>query len=127
GKGCAGRYRHAEDARTEVEVLDRHIRDRAGRGRDLRGWRRRRGGRAERTLQREHPQRVTAWKVQLEITAGRDGYILLPIELVGDRWGIGAGAGLELPQAVARLGIVGIEVAVAFAGEDQAASGRQRA
>src|SRR6266851_6201901 len=127
GDRRAGRYSYAEDAGTEVEILDCHVRDRPCCGRDLRSRRGRRWGRAEATLQREHPQRVAAREVQLEITARGEGHVLLPVKLVSDGWGIGAGAGLELPQAVARLGIVGIEITVTFASEDQAASGRQRA
>src|SRR3984893_4057971 len=57
----------------------------------------------------------------------RDGDVLLAVELPGDRLSNDAGGGLEFPQNLAAVGIARHEFAGETAGEDQAASGHERA
>src|SRR3984893_3832134 len=57
----------------------------------------------------------------------RDGDVLLAVELPGDRLSNDAGGGLEFPQNLAAVGIDRHEFAGETAGEDQAASGHERA
>src|SRR3712207_2524816 len=58
--------------------------------------------------------------------AARHRDILLTVQLVGDRLADDAGAGLELPQLAAVLGVIGDELAGHGAREDQTAGGGQR-
>ena len=53
--------------------------------------------------------------------------ILLAVHRIADRRGADAGAGIEAPQLLQRLGVIGREGAVEMAEEDQVAGGRQRA
>jgi hypothetical protein len=59
--------------------------------------------------------------------AGLDADVLLAVHLPGDRHRDHAGAGLELPQLLAVLGVESLDVAVRGAGEQQAAGGGQGA
>src|ERR1700754_5216364 len=64
-------------------------------------------------------RRVIEARVAAE--ARQDGDILLAVELVGDGRGVDAGAGLELPQLLAGLGVIGEEATAQVAGEENAA------
>src|SRR4030095_15397056 len=59
----------------------------------------------------EHPEHAALGRrvVEAGIAAQprQDSHVLLAIQLVGDRRGVDAGAGLELPQLLAGLGLVG--------------------
>ena len=70
--------------------------------------------------------RIAERVADLEVAAARHRDELLAAD--GERHGgrVAARAGVELPQQLAGLGVVGVEVAVAFAGEGEAAGGGQR-
>src|ERR1700692_3918119 len=73
------------------------------------------------SIPREGDDAVAALGIDLHVAAGRHHDVLLAADDIGRRRRVDAGAGLELPQYVAALGVIGLEPAVAFAGEDQAA------
>src|SRR5690606_907428 len=89
--------------------------------------------------QLEHPERTTlgdrlgqlghiaAPQWNRAAVTGGNADVLLTILFPGDRRGNDPGAGLELPQLLAGLGIERLEVAIACAGEHQVARGRQDA
>src|SRR5512144_1602155 len=59
--------------------------------------------------------------------AGDHGHVLLAVLLPGDGRADDAGAGVELPQLLAGLGVEGLQVALGGPGEDQAAVGGEDA
>src|SRR5262245_21772570 len=100
--------------------------DRSGRpGNGLR--RRRRPQRAELTLQREGPPRVAVGAALQLVASGRDRDVLLTVDLVEDGRRVGAEAGLEPPQLLARLRIERQEVAVGLTAKHEAAGRDRRA
>src|SRR5271166_929235 len=106
--------------------------DRVGRGRDRSDRpsnvrrRRRSPQRTQLPFQREGPDGV-AIRAALElIAAGRDGDVLLAVDLVDHRRCVGAETGLESPQLLAGLGVERQKIAVGFAAEDKAAGGYRR-
>src|ERR1700729_2699076 len=76
-------------------------------------------------LDREGDDVVAALGVDLGVAARTDDDILLAVNHVGRRGRVDAGAGLELPKHFAAGIVVGLEPAVGFAGEDEAAGGRK--
>src|SRR5206468_2063324 len=70
---------------------------------------------------------VAALRIDLRVAARADNDELLGADHVGGRRRVDAGAGVERPEDLAAGGIIGLELAVCFAGEHQAAGGRQRA
>src|SRR5213079_3112187 len=71
----------------------------------------------------ESDNAIAALVVELSVAARRDDDILLAVNRIGRRRCIHAGARLELPQHRTCLGIIGLEIAVTFAGESKAAGG----
>src|SRR3954454_11661389 len=88
-------------------------------------------------LDRENPQRAAGRHVGQTLVAGEqrvdaaiaagDRDILHAVLLPRHRLALDAGAGLELPQLLAGVGIEGFELAGELAGEDDAACRRQHA
>ena len=70
--------------------------------------------------------RITEGIADLEIPAARHGDELLAGMGEAHRSRIATGAGVELPEHLAGLGVVGVEVAVALTGEGESAGGGQR-
>src|SRR5579864_1538014 len=70
---------HAENAWIEIEVLNGHRRNRPRGRRHLRSWRGRCGHRTHASIQREDPECVAAWVIQLEVATRRHGHVLLAI------------------------------------------------
>src|SRR6266849_9541678 len=68
-------------------------------------------------LQREGDDVVAPLVVELDIAAGGNDDILLAIDRIGRRRRVDAGAGVESPQHLAVLGVIGAEAPIAFARE----------
>src|SRR6185312_13532530 len=77
--------------------------------------------------QAEDHHRVAQRIADLEVAAAGDRHELLAVHRERHGRRVAARAGVELPQQLAGLGIVGVEVAVAFTGEGEAAGRGQRA
>src|SRR5713226_5905670 len=77
--------------------------------------------------QAEDHDRVAQGIADLEVAAAGYPDELLAPELEGHRRRVAARPGVELPEELAGLRVVGVEVAVAFTGEGEAAGGRERA
>src|SRR3954469_8352632 len=69
--------------------------------------------------QAEDEDRVAERIAQLEVAAACDGDKLLTAVRECHRSGVAAGAAVELPEQLASLGVVGVEVAIALAGEGE--------
>src|SRR5580692_8767776 len=88
-------------------------------------------------LDREDPQRAAGGHVFEPLVAGEQridpadaaghGDVLPAVLLPGDGLPLDAGAGLELPQLLARIGVESLELAGQTAAEDHAARRRQHA
>src|SRR5579859_6835008 len=98
GNGGTWRDRDTEHTRIEIEVLNGDRRDRTRGRRDLCGWCGGRGDWSHRAIQREHPERVAARIVKLEVATRGYRDVLLTVDHVRHRRRVGARAGLELPQ-----------------------------
>src|ERR1051325_9208720 len=72
-----------------------------------------------RLRQPEDEDRVAQWGAQLEVPARGHGDERLAVTLEHRGCGVRARATVELPQDRAGLGVVGLEPAVALAGEHQ--------
>src|SRR5713101_1095978 len=79
------------------------------------------------SFQREGDDVVAALEVELDIAAGGDDDVLLAANLIGGWRCVDAGAGVEGPQHLAVLGVIGAETTIAFAREHEAAGCRQDA
>src|SRR4051812_34254351 len=80
-----------------------------------------------RSIQRESDDAIATLVVELHVAARSDHNVLLAADCIRRRRRIDAGPGLERPEHVAVLGIIGAEPAIAFTGEDEPASGRENA
>src|SRR5215467_16265415 len=76
-------------------------------------------------LQREGDNVIATLVVDLDIAAGGDNDVLLAVNRIGGRRRVDAGTGVEGPQHLAVLGVIGAETPVAFTREHEAAGGRQ--
>src|SRR6185295_18138227 len=84
------------------------------------------GGRGP--LRQAEDQDVVAQReTDLEVAAASHCHELLAFEREGHRRRVAPCPGVELPKQLAALRVIGVEVAVAFAGERDAAGGRKRA
>src|SRR5215472_13331040 len=70
---------------------------------------------AVQSVQGERDDGVAALVVELHVAAGGDHDVLLAADHVGGGRRIDAGPGIERPQHLAVLGVIGAEAAVAFA------------
>src|SRR6185436_10963404 len=75
----------------------------------------------------EDHERITERIADLEVAAARHRDELLTAVGEGHGGRVAARAGIELPQQLAGLGIVGVEVTVAFTGEGESAGRDERA
>src|SRR5262249_51545675 len=79
------------------------------------------------SVQRKGDDAVAALEVELDVAAGGNDDVLLAADGVGGWRRVDAGAGIERPEDLAVTGVIGVELAVALAGEDAAAGGREHA
>src|SRR5215470_8051449 len=75
-------------------------------------------------LQREGDNVIATLVVDLDIAAGGDNDVLLAVNRIGGRRRVDAGTGVEGPQHLAVLGVIGAETPLAFTREHEAAGGR---
>src|SRR5262249_50726241 len=75
--------------------------------------------RASPSIEREGDDVVAAAEVDLRVTACADHDVLLAADRIARRRSVDAGSGAEAPQLLAVPGIIGRELAVAFACEYQ--------
>src|ERR1700687_5829763 len=80
-----------------------------------------------RSIERKGDNVVAAVKINLGVAARTDHNILLAAHHIGRGRSIDARTGAEAPQFLAAGRIVGRELAVAFTGEDETASGGENA
>src|SRR5438132_8065131 len=100
------RHRHTKDTRIELEIRNGDFRYGPCGGRDLGCWCWWRGNGPERAVEREHPQLIAAWKVELEIAPSCHCHVLLTIDVVRGGRRIHPKTSLELPQPIACFGVV---------------------
>src|SRR6202035_6007336 len=70
---------------------------------------------------------VAALGIDLHVAAGGDHDVLLAADHVGRGRRVDAGAGMEFPERLAVLGVIGLEPAVALARKDETAGGGEDA
>src|SRR6266446_4424039 len=76
--------------------------------------------------QRKRPHGIAVGTAGQLIAARCNGDVLVSVHLIDHRRRLSAKAGLELPQQLASLGVIGLDVAVGLAVEDEATGGGRR-
>src|ERR1700722_19988847 len=75
--------------------------------------------------QLEYGERVAVRIAELEVSAGRNGDVLLAVDLIADGWRVNAGAKVVAPHEFTRRRVEGVEPTIAFAHEDEIPRGRE--
>src|SRR6266481_1750084 len=77
-------------------------------------------------LSAKRPTRIAVGTAGQLIAARCNGDVLVSVHLIDHRRRLGAKAGLELPQQLTSLSVIGLDVAVGLAVEDEATGGGRR-